>query len=101
MSALRTNKKMCPTCPFRPGVAKKYRKVAGAIAVSAVTEAGRICHNTGKDNLFYKDTGKPEQLCRGAKDIQLAFMHGIGFISAPTDAAWDEKCRELNLPTPL
>lgn len=79
--------KKCRTCPFRRG-GRTF--VAPMIAASALTEGSRICHSTGKDNLFHKDTGKPERLCRGARDIQLAVFHAAGVIESATDAAWDK-----------
>ena len=94
-STMPVQPKQCRTCPFREGVAKKYRKVRSHIAVSALSDASRICHNTGADNLYHEDTGKPEMLCRGARDLQIAFFHQIGFLSAPTDEAWAARVREL------
>lgn len=88
---------MCPTCPFRPGVPAKYARLAPMIANSAASEATRICHSTGKNNAFHKDTGKPERVCRGARDIQLQLFHRLGFIAAATDAAWEAKCIEMGL----
>jgi hypothetical protein len=94
---LPVREKQCSTCPFRKGVAKKYADLAGHLAESALSEASRICHQTGKNNAFHKDTGKPEALCRGARDIQIEVFHSIGFISEPTDAAWDAKCKEIGI----
>jgi hypothetical protein len=66
---------------------------------SALTRSSRICHSTGS-NAINKRTGKPERLCRGARNSQLRMMHGMGVITAPTDEAWNAKCLELGLPTP-
>ena len=82
---------MCATCPFRPGVAAKYAAVRDDIAASAMTEATRICHQTGSDNAFHRRTGKPEHVCRGARDLQLKLFAGIGFLAAATDEAWNEQ----------
>lgn len=77
----------CGTCPFREG--SPYEYLAPAIALSAATEASRICHSTGGPNLVNpQGTGKPECLCRGARDLQLVAMHKAGVIDAPTDEAW-------------
>jgi hypothetical protein len=65
------------------------------LAVSALDTASRICHSTGSNNAIHKRTGKPEQLCRGARDIQLQVLAGMGVISAPTDEAWAAKCQEM------
>ena len=83
------NKDMCSTCPFRPGVDKKYAALRNAIAHSAMTEATRICHQTGNSNAFHRHTGKPEAVCRGARDIQNAMMASCGVIEAATDEAWN------------
>ncbi len=86
---------MCSTCPFRPGVAKKYAAVRETVTESALTEATRICHQTGSNNTFHRRTGKPEAVCRGARDLQLQFFYRIGFLKEPTDKAWDEKFKEI------
>ncbi len=83
---------MCASCPFRPG--SRYRHLAPGIADSAMNEASRICHSTGS-NGFLGATGKPELLCRGARNLQLAVFHAIGFIDAPTDTAWAVKLASL------
>lgn len=86
---------MCATCPFRPG--SKYADLAPMLAKSALTEASRICHSTGSDNAINRRTGKPPAFCRGARDVQIKFFHHAGFIEAPTDEAWEKKCKELGL----
>lgn len=80
---------MCATCPFRPGVAEKYRALLPHLTQSALTEATRICHSTGRDNAFHRRTGKPESVCRGARDVQLKAFAASGFLPAPTDEAWN------------
>jgi hypothetical protein len=85
---------MCGTCPFRPD--SPYAHLAPVIAVSALTEASRICHSTGGSNVVNpQGTGKPARLCRGARNLQLAAMHQAGVLSAPTDEAWDAARKEL------
>lgn len=86
--------KMCATCPFRKG--SKYQYLAGDLAASALTEASRICHSTGENGLN-GETGKPDRLCRGARDLQLKVFAANGFIAAATDEAWQEKCNELGI----
>ena len=88
---------MCATCPFRDDVSDKFKEVRGVVAFSAMTEASRICHNTGSNNAFHRRTGKPPMLCRGARDIQLKMFTAIGFISEPTDEAWASKRKELGV----
>lgn len=98
MSATPTRATMCATCPWRHG--SPYAYLRADLERSALTANSRICHSTGSNNAINKRTGKPERLCRGARNSQLHMMHGIGFITAPTDAAWNAKCRQLGLPTP-
>ena len=81
----------CPTCPFS---AKKYAALAPHLAYSALTEATRICHCTGT-NAIGGRTGKPNRACRGARNIQLRFFASVGFLSEPTDEAWEKKLAEL------
>jgi hypothetical protein len=83
----------CATCPFRKG--SPYAYLASDLADSALDTASRICHSTGSNNAINKRTGVPEQICRGARDVQLQVFAGIGFISEATDKAWEAKCREL------
>jgi hypothetical protein len=86
---------MCATCPFRPG--SPYAYLAEDLAASALNTSSRICHSTGSDNAINRRTGKPPLLCRGARDIQLKAYAAIKFIEAPTDEAWEKKCKEMNL----
>lgn len=82
---------MCATCPFRAG--SKFEGLRTALSISALSEASRVCHSTGVNALAR--TAKPLRLCRGARDLQLAFFAAIGFINAPTDAAFAAKWKEL------
>lgn len=92
---LPVQKKMCATCPFREG--SEYAYLAEYLAASAMTEASRICHSTGKNNAINRRTGKPERLCRGARDIQLKMFATLGVIDAATDEAWRAKRQEMKL----
>lgn len=94
MKRLSVMRKQCATCPFKPG--SQYAELRGALELSALTSASRICHSTGS-NAINARTGKPERLCRGARDRQLQMFASIGFIESATDAAWDKKCKELGL----
>ncbi len=85
---------MCATCPFRPG--SPYAHLVPVLQESAIT-ATRICHSTGSNNAINRRTGKPEAVCRGARDLQLEIMHASGVIQAPTDEAWNEKRIELGM----
>jgi hypothetical protein len=87
------NKTMCATCPFRIG--SPYAYLLHDLKHSALTQSSRICHSTGSNNAINRRTGKPAALCRGARDAQLQMFHKLGFLSEPTDEAWDAKCREF------
>lgn len=87
-------KTICPTCPFRHD--SKYSYLSAELAMSALSEASRICHSTGS-NAINARTGKKPMLCRGARNVQLGYLAAIGFLSEPTDAAWAEKCKQLNI----
>jgi hypothetical protein len=85
---------MCSTCPFRKG--SKYAYLVPDLTVSAFSEASRICHSTGS-NAINENTGKPEKLCRGARDVQIQFFHRLGVINKPSDQAWEETCERMGL----
>ncbi len=89
-------KKCCATCPFVAG--SKYEYLAIELTESALTEAARICHSTGSNNAINRRTGKPPMLCRGARDVQLAYFKAIGFLESATDEAWEKKCNEMGIP---
>lgn len=80
-------KTMCATCPFRLG--SKYACLAEHLTLAAMSES-RICHSTGSNNGINRRTGKPEHICRGARDVQLSVMAAAGQITAPTDKAWND-----------
>jgi len=98
-SHLKVQKAMCKTCPFQPddvlGVRDTlmHRALGDLIPNNPEPTCTPICHSTGKTG-FKGDTGKAEKLCRGARNVQLAFFAGIGFIDEATDEAWDRKRRE-------
>ncbi len=81
----------CATCPWRED--SPYRYLLPHLTASALTEATRICHSTA-DSGIMGDTGKPAAVCRGARHTQLRHFAGIGFLEAPTDAAWAKKWEE-------
>lgn len=78
----------CLTCPFRDGGDVESRT---RVTKRILTDASQICHHP-------RTHGKPEtHLCRGARDLQLQVFHGIGFLSEPTDAAWEAACKRLGI----
>lgn len=91
---MKVNKVMCATCPWRMG--SPYADIAATLQQSALTEASRICHSTGS-NAINDYTGKPEAICRGARDVQLKMFVAMRFLSEPTDKAWADKCSEMGL----
>lgn len=84
---------MCATCPFREG--SKYECLRTDITMSAITEANRICHSTGRNALMRNS--KPERFCRGARNVQLRFFHGLGLLKSATDEAWAAKRKEIGI----
>lgn len=90
MSNFPVRSKMCSTCPFRPGVPEKYSCLKNVIEESALTEATRICHQTGADNAFHRRTGKAPAVCAGARELQLKMFAGMGFIKEPSNEAWNK-----------
>lgn len=88
--------KQCETCPFKKD--SELSHLQSFLAASSIGEASRICHSTGSNNAINHRTGKPPMLCRGARDFQLQFFHRVGIIEAPTDEAWNNKCKELGIP---
>jgi hypothetical protein len=90
LPVMKTN---CPSCPWTPG--SEFADLVPYLTECATSTSSRICHCTGK-NSVKGNTGMPERLCRGARDVQLQFFYGMGYISAPTDEAWDAKVEEIN-----
>jgi hypothetical protein len=91
---MKVNRRKCATCPWRAN--SPYAHFREQLEERALAHESRICHSTGS-NAINAVTGKPEALCRGARDAQLAFLHGIGFLDAATDSAWNDKCRQLSI----
>jgi hypothetical protein len=77
----------CKTCPFRERGPMELRARIEARILSGVNQT---CHSTGLAR-GKRDT----HLCRGARDFALTLFHRLGFLSEPTDAAWDRKRREI------
>lgn len=91
---MKLQKEMCKTCPWRDN--SPYRGLRAELTASAMYEATRICHSTGSSGLL-GDTGKKDKACYGARQVALGFWSGRGFISAPTEEAWQAKCDELGI----
>jgi hypothetical protein len=100
MNTAPVQKEMCKSCPFNstPEARTEFRTLLVARAVGMEGSGAPECHSTGKSaEEFIGKSGIPPKLCRGARNISLNHFYRIGFIKAPTDAAWAEKCNELNL----
>jgi len=69
-------KARCKTCPFNENGSIEVRNAV----LSRITENSQHCHGSGWPNATH--------LCRGARDVQLKWMHRLGVISEPTDEAW-------------
>ena len=89
--ATRTHK--CKTCPFLP---TGWTQVRPLLIERALTEGSPICHSTGGADALVPSQG-PAQICRGARDVQIAYFYHIGFLEAPTEEAWEAKRRELGI----
>jgi len=91
---IEVQKTFCATCPWRETSPVAFLR--HQLTISALTESNRICHSTGTSSVLYpKGTGKPDKICRGARNEQLAMFYAQGFIDAPTDEAWYDKVEEL------
>jgi hypothetical protein len=88
-SKLPIRQTMCATCPFRD---TGWTHVRDFLQHRALTEGSPICHSTG--NALVKRQGK-SHICRGARNFQIDFFYRIGFLTEPTDAAWNEKLAQL------
>jgi len=90
-------KDQCKTCPFRDKEDGGWENVRPLLIGRALSEATPICHSTGKALVRHGGEKPKAHLCRAARNLQLGFFHSIGFISDPTDEAWDAKCREMKI----
>jgi len=81
-------KTMCPSCPFREG---GDRELAARVVGRTLFKASQICHHPVLEGQ------KEHELCRGARNVQLAILHRMGFITAATDAAFHAKSVELGV----
>ena len=88
-------KTMCATCPWRKG--SPYAFLKETLKESALTQRNRICHCTGS-SAIHRRTGKPEAVCRGARQEQLQHFHKLGVIEAPPDEAWAKARERCGLP---
>lgn len=95
LSPLPVNAGKCRTCPFGEGKAA-WKHVRPLLEERALKEASPICHSTGPDALTKKGKQPVAHVCRGARDFQLTIFWRLGWIAAPTDAAWQTKVDAMN-----
>jgi len=80
---------MCSSCPFNK---HGHLQTRAQVEQRVLTIGSQTCHSTGAKY------GKPDtHLCRGGRDFQLQCFYRMGFLEAPTDEAWEKRCRELKL----
>jgi hypothetical protein len=84
-------KECCVSCPFKPDAiaGREQNPELAAEVQTRLLGASQNCHHP---RLF----GKREfELCRGARNWQLMIFYRLGFITEPTDAAWEAKRRAI------
>ena len=94
---------MCKSCPYRPESPINRHpeyKEAVRIMFGNVLSDPNLCH---AEQLTHYDPSEPDPVdaialdssrestwkCRGHRNQALSIMHRLGYISAPTDAAYD------------
>jgi hypothetical protein len=83
---------MCDSCPFNKN---GHLQTRAQVEQRVLTIGSQTCHSTGAKY------GRPDtHLCRGGRDFQLQIFYRLGFLEAPTDEAWEKRCRELNVEPP-
>lgn len=87
IKSLPVNKKRCHTCPF----SNNQQLAADVISRNLENMSSQICHATEGENRT------PQSLCRGHRDILLNLFHGMGYLTEPTDEAWDTLRKKLKV----
>lgn len=83
-------KTQCSTCVFKMTPDGDWVNPDLAHMVEArMMTCSQICHHP---RLHGK---KENHLCRGTRDRQIEIMYRLGFLSEPTDEAWQAKREEL------
>ncbi len=80
--------KRCKTCPFNADGDSELRERI----MARLFKVSQTCHTTGVA-LGKQDT----HLCRGARDWQNEMLFRLGFLEAPTDAAWAAKRKQCGI----
>jgi hypothetical protein len=82
--------KQCSTCVFKTNAQGRwvYPDLAKLVEGRMFT-CSQICHSP-------RLKGRKEtHLCRGTRDRHIEIFYRMGFLDAPTDAAWEAKREEL------
>ncbi len=77
------NRVRCHTCPFNDDGDITIRN---SVSERCITLGSQLCHGT--DN---------KTLCKGARDFQLKMLCAMGVLPEPTQQAWDNLARKLDL----
>ena len=79
----------CASCPFNPDGDVSLRN---AVMGRTLLQASQICHHP-------RIHGKKEtHLCRGARDEQLTILYRLGWLSEPTDEAFNAASERILNP---
>lgn len=81
----------CKTCPFKDGN-EDLADIKASVIATVLASGSQVCHTSGWP--------VGTHLCRGARDFQLMVFYRMGFLDAPTDEAWEQRCQELGLRAP-
>jgi len=76
----------CKTCPFAQN---GDRELESKVIERTILKAFQICHGTEGPKR------KPRFLCKGARDLQIQVLHGIGLLSEPTDECFRETSKRI------
>jgi len=87
-------KRNCKTCPWLEGQAEEWACLKPMLMDRAL-HSTPLCHSTGKALTRHNGERLKAHVCRGARDFQLELWYRMGFLSAPTDEAWDAKLQEI------
>lgn len=84
----------CKTCPWLKGQKKEWASLKQMLMERAL-HSSPLCHSTGKALVRHNGEKLKAHVCRGARDFQLELFVSIGFLSEPTDEAWEAKLEEM------
>ena len=86
LSTMPVQPKPCHTCPFAGNAPVNLRQNSYADYVAKVVtlESQHLCHSAHH-----------QMLCRGGRDLLLRVLYIQGFITEPTDTAYDTARKEV------